>query len=105
MQGKARMLCLPESRRTRLLQTLNGFFPILAILTASLGLIGVAWRLWASVALVRWVGLLALAMLGILGSVTLFAAGQPHRGVLPLGLLLGLLVIASLWEQPEAGRT
>jgi hypothetical protein len=80
-------------------------FPILALLTAILGLTGVAWRHWGGAALGRFGWYLAFAMLGILGAATLFAAGQPHRGVLPLGLMLGLLVLATLWEQPEAQKT
>ncbi len=84
--------------------TLLASLPILAILIASIGFLGVAWRLWGGAALVRWGGMLALLMLCLLGGVTLFAASQPHRTILPLGFLLGLLVLAALWEQPEAAE-
>jgi hypothetical protein len=82
--------------------TLSPFLPILAVLIASAGFLGVTWRHCGGAALVRWGGRLALAMLCVLGGTTLLAAGQPFRGILPMGLLLGLLVVAILWERPEA---
>ncbi len=85
--------------------TLSPFLPVLAVLIASAGLLGVSWRHYGGAALVRWGGRLAVAMLCVLGGATLFAAGQPYRGILPMGLLLGLLVVAMLWEQPAENLT
>lgn len=85
--------------------TLSTLLPIFAFATASIGFLGVAWHRWGGNALTGWGGRLAVAMLGILGGITLLVAGQPHRGILPFGFLLAALVLAVLWEHPQSDRT
>jgi len=85
--------------------TLSALLPILALGSASIGFLGVAWHRWGGAALTGWGWRLALAMLAVLGCITLLMAGQPHRGILPFGFLLAGLVLAMLWEQPENGRS
>jgi hypothetical protein len=45
---------------------------------------------------------LYLAVLVALGGVGLFAAVTRHDGLVPLGMLVGLLIVAMLWEGPSA---
>jgi hypothetical protein len=46
----------------------------------------------------RWGRRLFLGTLGVLGLLSLLEAGQPHRGLIYVGLAVGALVIAMLWE-------
>ena len=84
--------------------TLSAFLPILAVGIASTGFLGVAWHRWGVGALTSWGWSLAFSMLAVLGGITLLAAGQPHRGILPFGFLLAGLALAMLWEHPENSR-
>jgi hypothetical protein len=85
--------------------TLSALLPILALGTASIGFLGVAWHRWGGDPLTGWGWRIALAMLAVLGGITLLMANRPHRGILPFGFLLAGLVLAILWELPESGRS
>lgn len=78
-------------------------FPLILIVStlaaSALGVMGIAWcRCDRLPSLARWGRRLFLGVLGLLGSAGGLIALQPHRGVLVLGLAVGLLVIAMLWE-------
>lgn len=83
-------------------------FPLLLIgstLTMSaLGAVGIVWcRCGHDSRLARWGRRLFLGVLGGLGVVSAVLAFQPHRGLVYLGLAVGLLVISMLWEGSGEG--
>ena len=75
---------------------------IVALLASCAGFMGIAWcRCEHAPCRARWGRRLFLGMLALLGMGGLLMALQPHRGLIYLGLAVGALVIAMLWE----GRT
>jgi hypothetical protein len=82
-------------------------FPLILLVStlaaSALGLMGIAWcRCERTPHRARWGRRLYLLVLGVLGGGGLLLAWQPHHGLLYLGLAVGLLVIAMLWEGREA---
>jgi hypothetical protein len=75
-----------------LLTTLGGFF---------LGGVSITWaRTEASPRRVLWGRRLFIGILLTLGGTGFVAAFQHAAGLVPLGLLAGLLLVAMLWEGP-----
>ncbi len=82
--------------------TLQTAVLILALACSGLGFMGIVWcRCSPRPVRASWGRRLFLLILIALGGISLLTASQPHQGLLYLGLAIGALVIAMLWEGPQ----
>ncbi|MCS6975487.1 MAG: hypothetical protein NZM31_00575 [Gemmatales bacterium] len=84
-------------------------FPFLLLVSTlaafAVGAVGIVWcRCRQDSYLARWGRRLFLGTLGVLGLGSVLIAFQPHRGLVYLGLAVGLLVIAMLWDRSGEGH-
>ncbi len=78
------------------------FWPLLAVLVSSVGLVGIAWcRCARAPGQASWGRRLFLLTLLGLGISALVLAWDPQRGVLYLGLAVAALVVVMLWDGPR----
>jgi hypothetical protein len=83
-------------------------FPVLVTLStvgvSVLGAVSVLWcRSTNKPGLAAWGQRLFLAVLALLGVLGALLALQPHRGLVLLGPVIGLLVVAMLWDRQSQG--
>jgi hypothetical protein len=66
------------------------------------GSLGILWERGRQTKGLAWWGRrLFVATLLLIGAASLFAAFQRADGLIPLGLVAGLLVVGMLWEDPH----
>jgi heme A synthase len=70
------------------------------VFASALGVLGIVWcRCRQDSSLARWGRRIVIGVLGLLGLGSALIALQPHRGLVYLGLTMGLLVVAMMWER------
>jgi uncharacterized membrane protein HdeD (DUF308 family) len=82
---------------------LSSHFPLLGLvlITATVGFTGIGWYRWSLQRRQAFLGIgMFLGALSVLSVAAFVLAIQPQRGILSVGLGVGLLLIAMSWGSP-----